>query len=363
LVSGEEALKRRGFSASAIRRILLPQASSTGKVYDAKWREWVSWCTSKVPPINFKDPTLPQLADFFVYLFEDKHRAVSTVKGYRASIASSLKFSSTLDVSSAQELSCLIKQMERERPPRSQLVPQWDLSLVLWTLTEPPFESVWQEEQCPLKFLTWKVAFLLLLASGARRGELHAIPFKNVSYDRAWSHITLRPDPAFLSKTRLRTSQPLNPFRIPALTSVLSQDMLPEKMLCPVRAAKAYITRSQSLRSPEKKLFLISSDPKVKKDISVNTVSSWISQLIEYAYKTPGPRALQLTGKSAHEVRAYAASLVHKGCWSIEDVLASGQWTNENTFINHYLRDLSEQSEGISRLGPLVAGQKVLGGK
>jgi len=360
LVAGEKSLKSRGFSDSAIKRILAPQAPSTGKVYDAKWKEWVNWSSSRVPPVDFRNPSLPQLADFFLHLFEVLKRSVSTIKGYRSSIASSLRFSSSLDISGSQELSNLLKQMERERPPRSLVVPQWDLSLVLWTLTEPPFESIWQEQECPLKFLTWKVAFLLLLASGARRGELHSIPFKNVSYDRAWSHLTLKPDPSFLSKTRLRTGQALQPFRIPALTPLLSQGLENDKKLCPVRSAKAYITRSQHLRTPEKKLFLVSHDPKVKKDISVNTVSSWVSHLIEFAYKSPGPRALQLTGKKAHEVRAYASSLVHKGCWSIEDVVASGQWTNPNTFIDHYLRDLSEQADGISRVGPIVAGQKVI---
>ena len=88
------------------------------------------------------------------------------------------------------------------------------LVLVLWTLMDKPFEPVWDEKKVPLTFLIWKVTFLLLLVSGMRRGELHAIPYKGVSYPKDFSHITLRPDPAFLAKTRLKTGHALQPFRI-----------------------------------------------------------------------------------------------------------------------------------------------------
>jgi len=57
-------------------------------------------------------------------------------------------------------------------------------------------------------------------------------------------------------------------------------------------------------------------------------------------------------------VRVYAVSLVHKGCWSFEHVLVSGQWTSENTFFYHYFRVLSVQGEGVLRFGLLVAGQQ-----
>lgn len=98
----------------------------------------------------------------------------------------------------------------------------------------------------------------------------------------------------------------------------------------------------------------------MKKDIHVNTLSSWISQLIEFCYKQPGRHALRLSGKNAHEVRAYAASLLHKGCWNMEDILMSGSWKNDNTFISHYLRDLSETTGDWKRIGPLIAGRRLV---
>ena len=295
------------------------------------------------------------------FLFIKVELAVSTIKGYRSSLSSALRFSTNLDVTGSLFLSNLVQDFLRECPPRSTVVPKWDLTLVLWTLMEPPFEPLGGSSACALKFLTWKTAFLLLLASGARRGELHAIRFSGVSYPntKIWSHITLRPDPSFLSKTRLRTGQALDPIRIPSIDSILSKGMKQERLLCPVRCAQAYMARTVDMREG-KKLYLISFDPKFKKDIHVNTLSSWIAQLIEFCYRQPGHQAITLTGKNAHEVRAYAASLVHKGTWNLEDVLMSGTWKSPSTFISHYLRDLSEQTEDWNRIGPIIAGRQLV---
>jgi hypothetical protein len=272
-------------------------------------------------------------------------------------LSSALRFHTDLDITHSQELSQLIVNFKRERPPQRNLVPKWDLDLVLWTLLEPPFEPIWDDTKVPLTFLTWKVTFLLLLASGLRRGELHSIPFKGVSYQKDFDWITLRPDPEFVSKTRIATGKALEPFKIHSLKRLVGSEQ--ERKLDPCRAVRTYIKRTETLRK-DRKLFLISPDHKVKGEISVNTISAWVSNLIQYVYRQPGQRARDLTGRTTHEVRAYAATLVHKGCWSLEDVLQSGQWTSNQVFVEHYLRDLSEQQDSIKRLGPIAAGRQTV---
>jgi len=44
--------------------------------------------------------------------------------------------------------------------------------MILWTLSEHPFEPMF-DEKVFLQFVTWKTAFLVLLASGAKRGEIY----------------------------------------------------------------------------------------------------------------------------------------------------------------------------------------------
>ena len=58
---------------------------STRAIYDSKWSIFCSWCLSKqIDPLSI---TAQQLAEFFLYLFEDKGYTPSTIKGYRSAIA------------------------------------------------------------------------------------------------------------------------------------------------------------------------------------------------------------------------------------------------------------------------------------
>jgi hypothetical protein len=55
---------------------------------------------------------------------------------------------------------------------QKRLVPQWDLGLVLSALKLPPFEPATEVD---IKFVSYKCCFLLALASGRRRSEIHAL--------------------------------------------------------------------------------------------------------------------------------------------------------------------------------------------
>jgi hypothetical protein len=60
-------------------------------VYDAKWSIFVNWCVGReLDPIKV---SVQQLADLFVYLFEDKDLFLSTINGYRSSITRTLAIS------------------------------------------------------------------------------------------------------------------------------------------------------------------------------------------------------------------------------------------------------------------------------
>jgi hypothetical protein len=71
------------------------------------------------------------------------------------------------------------------------------------SLIENPFEPIWDDNKVPSTFLTWKVTFLLPLALGLRRGELHAIPLHGVSFEKDFNWMTFRPKTGFVSKTRI----------------------------------------------------------------------------------------------------------------------------------------------------------------
>ena len=151
-------------------------------------------------------------------------------------------------------------------------------------------------------------------------------------------------------------------FRILSLKKLVgsaSQD----RKLCSVRAIRAYMKRIPvEMRKDRKKLLIsfVQQGVSTEREISSNSVSRWITDLIHYAYKQPGNKALELSDRNAHEVGAYAATLVQMGCRNMEDVLAAGQWSGNLVFVDHYLRDMTEQQGNISMLGPIVAAQKVI---
>ena len=82
------AIKEQGFSEAVAARIEAPQRRSTRSVYEAKWSIFTEWCiTNKV---DFRAPPVKSIADFLLYLFQDRKLQPSTIDGYRSAIADKL---------------------------------------------------------------------------------------------------------------------------------------------------------------------------------------------------------------------------------------------------------------------------------
>ena len=81
---------------------------------------------------------------------------------------------------------------------------------------KPPFEPI---AKCELKFLTLKTVFLVALASGRRRSELHAMCFDSHHFrqNQDQSMVTLYPD--FVAKN-LALDAVAEPIKLSAFTSV-----------------------------------------------------------------------------------------------------------------------------------------------
>jgi hypothetical protein len=157
-------------------------------VYDAKWSIFVDWCVGReIDPIKV---SVQQLADVFVHLVEDKGILPSTIKGYRSSITRTLTISGGTDFSNNEFSSLLIRNFDLERHKQKRLVPQWGLGLVLSALKLPPFEPATEVD---IKFVSYKCCFLLALASGRRRSEIHALSVSDpcLRFNRDQSAVTL----------------------------------------------------------------------------------------------------------------------------------------------------------------------------
>ena len=169
--------------------------------------------------MEFQQPSLSSIADFLTYLFNDKNLKPTTIAGYRTAIADHLGPAGT-GISHSFELNRLISSFHRDRPMKDRGIPSWDLSLVLVALTKPPFEPL---KEAPLKLLTFKTVFLMTLASGRRRGEVHAWTFKSLKHKTGWKEVTVAPSTVFLAKNQLASDGPnvVQPVVIPALKPTL----------------------------------------------------------------------------------------------------------------------------------------------
>ena len=296
-----------------------------------------------------------------MWLFVDYVFSPKTVEGYRTAIASSFRFSSDIllaRIRDCQLLSTLFIGRDQSLSSLSRLgYWLWFLSV----LGGSPFEPIVQPDKVSLQLLTWKTVFLILLASGARRGEIHALRHDKVLKDEKWKWVSLLPDESFISKTQLRTSgaSALKPITIRALSTILSPELVRDRAVCPVRALKVYLARTKGIRAGKKLLF-ISHLEGHEKDIHPNTISGWIRKLIIHCYRFADEHTATLMGTSTHAIRAMAASLAFRGMVSLEDILSACSWRSHNTFTSHYLIDVSGVMGDLHKIGPLVAAQSLI---
>ena len=133
------AIKEQGFSETVTARIEAPERGSTRSVYETKWTIFTKWCLSN--QVDFRAPPLKAIADFLLYLFQDRKLQSGTIDGYRSAIADKLG-NSPINVSKDQNLTHLLDSFHRDRPKGRRCIPSWNLSLVLHQLTKASFEPL-----------------------------------------------------------------------------------------------------------------------------------------------------------------------------------------------------------------------------
>ena len=151
-----------------------------------------------------------------------------------------------LNISRDENLIRLLDSFYRDKPKGKQVVPSWNLSLILRQLTNAPCEPM---RKTFLKHLTFKTVFLLALSSGKRRSKVHAWLYRNIRHQENWSQVSLYPSPSFLSKNQLARDDPASvaPVVIPALAPSLDKSLTEDKSLCPVRALHYYLDKTKGL--------------------------------------------------------------------------------------------------------------------
>ena len=330
------SIQKQGFSDEVAARIEAPQRSSTRAVYKSKWAIFVKWCESN--EVDFRSPSLKQVADFLLYLFKERQLQPSTIEGYRTAIADMIG-NDKVHFGKDENLTRLLDSFHRDKPKGRWGVPSWNLSLVLHQLTKAPFEPM---QKASLQHLSFKTVFLLALGSCKRWSEIHAWLYRNIRHQENWNQVSLYPSLSFLSKNRLARDGPASvaPAVIPALAPSLDKSLKEDKSLCPVRALRYYLDRTKDLRVG-KDLVFVSFRKSFQKDIVPANISSWIKQTVLLCYQLSDEKAQNIHQVRAHDVRAFAASKAFQGGVSLDQILSACHWKAHNTFTQFYLKELA----------------------
>ena len=338
-------------------RIDNPQRQSTRLVYSGKWEIFQKWCDDH--EVASMQPTVMNLSRFFLYLFKDKGLQPGTIQGYRSALANKLYNKVQWDISHDPSLTRLMDSFFRDRPVIGRALPPWDLRVVLQSLTQAPFEPL---ALAPLKWLTFKTCFLVTLASGKRRSEVHALLHSRLRTDDNWSKVIIEPSNRFIAKNQLARdgTAVLQPIILRSLSDTLSGDLVDDRSLCPVRALRYYLDRTKDLRR-DRELLFISHRSSHKTEIHKNTISSWLVQTIRACLHNCSDNTAALCRVKAHDIRALAASWTFKSGVALHDVMKACSWKAHNTFTSFYLKDVSlSNPEGKISLGPVAIAQQIV---
>ena len=81
--------------------------------------------------------TVQKIAKFFLYLWGELKLSVAVVTGYRAALNHVFSLASA-GLAANRVISQMFRSFEKSCPPQVIQPPDWNLSLVLWSLTPTP---------------------------------------------------------------------------------------------------------------------------------------------------------------------------------------------------------------------------------
>ena len=199
-----------------------------GSIYEAKWTIFTKWCLSN--QVDFRAPPLKVIAEFLLYLFQDRELQPGTLDGYRSAIADKLA-NFPINASKDENLPRFLDSFHRDRPKGRRGIPSWNISLVLHQLTKAPFELL---KEASLKHLIFKTVFLLALGSGKCSIEIHAWLHKNISTSQTGPSCPCIPHPAYFSRTSWLK-------KVQTLWSQWSRQLWPQLWISYLRVTGPYV--------------------------------------------------------------------------------------------------------------------------
>lgn len=210
------------------------------------------------------------------------------------------------------------------------------LTPFLKSVTQPPFEPM---ATCPIRLLSYKVAFLVGITSARQVSELAVLSMArelcHIHHDRIVIHTRI--DLAFMPKVNSlfhRSQEVILPSFCPNLTHPKEREW---HMLDVRNAISFYLDRTFPFQRTEVLFMSYMSHARGLK-VSPSTISQWVREAIATAYHTrgatPPPEDIVI-----HHLCSAATSVAFKSFRSLKDVCRAATWSSPHMFIKHYKVD------------------------
>lgn len=320
------------------------RADHTNRTYSVKWKRFSTWCKSaKVNPLHSPpEEVLP-----YLLLLARSGLAHASIKVNLAAISSFRTLAKAPSLWSCRPVKQFHKGLFRMLSPVRAPPPAWQLNTVLSQLMKHLFEPIHKTD---MKFLSWKVALLLVLKSARRVGEFQAFttqePFLQFKQDK----VILRTNPKFIPKvpSDFHLNEPIilnSFFPNPQTAAEPALHSLDVK-----RCLRFYLNRTKSFCKSNQVLIAYSTHRKGF-PITKQSISRWISSAIIFCHQQAGHRLASRV--CAHSTRAISTSTVLFAGVSLPDICSAATWRTPHTFTRHYCLDAGNKRD-------VAVGQAVL---
>jgi hypothetical protein len=285
---------------------------STIRTYAPAWNRWKRWCLTN--SVDFQCPDPSEVARYLAYLHIHEGLAYRTILLQKSVIATLTKMSGQ-DVTS----NFLVKQILRAISVniiKASKPPIWDPRIVLVYLSNNSIDenNLYQVSQ--------RVAVLLLLASSRRVHDLTLLRIGPDHLIDEGNSIVMWP--VFGSKTD----------NVDRRQSGWKIKEHPDKNLNAVYWIRRLVQVSQQRRDEGKWSELFITTRSQSKPATKTIIGGWIKAALREAGIEASPGS----------VRSAVSSLNWLENYSIEKILATGNWRQEHTFKNYYCKPLAENT-------------------
>ena len=261
----------------------------------------------------------------------EQGNSYSYISSARSALASIVSVKGFNKLSDHPLIFRFIKGVYHLRPPMPQYTYTWDINLIFEYL-----KTLDDNNKLDLKTLNQKLAILLLLLSGQRCSTLLSFDIEFVDLHNETC--------IFYPKTLLKHSRPHQTKDV-----FIYNKFEQEPKLCPIAAITEYIKRRTELKTTITSLFITSVPP--YKTPHKDTLSRWVKELMLKS----GVNTIVF---KPHSCRSASTSKGKCQGLAIADILKQASWSNVNTFLKHYCRNIIPEQKVNKLQRVLLAQQK-----